>query len=148
MKTLCPCASVLKNTVHTEAAAFSIIRSVNHAAGKRRLGCSGRAARVAAALAVLCGLNAFGGISDMPTLNWLGREKMTDDLRQVALRILREDRELSHHAEVCVGGMPHAENAESAEAGRAALVAAEGCAVGGCLTQRTQRAQRREGLVN
>ena len=34
----------------------------------------------------------------MPTLNWLGREKMTDDLRQVALRILREDRELSHHA--------------------------------------------------
>ncbi len=61
----------------------------------------------------------------MPTLNWLGREKTTDDLRQVALRILREDRELSHSggarlsrpndAEVRTGGMPHAENAESAE---------------------------------
>ena len=66
----------------------------------------------------------------MPTLNWLGREKMTDDLRQVALRILREDPALSHHAERRVGEMPHAENAESAEAGRAALVAAEGRAVG------------------
>ncbi len=61
----------------------------------------------------------------MPTLNWLGREKTTDDLRQVALRILREDPALSHSggprlsrpndAEVRTGGMSHAENAERAE---------------------------------
>lgn len=51
----------------------------------------------------------------MPTLNWLGREKMTDDLRQVALGILREDRELSHHAEDA--GLRRL-NAEEAEEGR------------------------------
>ncbi len=91
----------------------------------------------------------------MPTLNWLGREKTTDDLRQVALRILREDRALSHlggsrlsrpnDAEVRTGGMPHAENAESAEAGRAALVAVEGCAVGGMVSRKERKDRKGEG---
>ena len=56
-------------------------------------GC-GVAARWVFAAAVSLAL--MGGAEDMPTLNWMGRKEVVNAAKDVVMKILREDRELSH----------------------------------------------------
>ncbi len=51
-------------------------------------------------VAVLAALNLFAeGEPKMPTLNWMGREKATKSVKDVVMKILREDKSLSYHAD-------------------------------------------------
>ena len=58
--------------------------------------------RVAIVMAVLCAFGVscagktFGGQSDMPMLNWMGREKATNAVKDVVMKILREDKALGY----------------------------------------------------
>lgn len=46
-------------------------------------------------LAVVAALNLFAeGEPKMPTLNWMGREKATKSVKEVVMKILREDKSL------------------------------------------------------
>ena len=46
-------------------------------------------------VAVLFAYNVFaGGEPKMPTLNWMGREKATNAVKDVVMKILREDKSL------------------------------------------------------
>ena len=46
-------------------------------------------------LAVFTALNLFAeGEPKMPTLNWMGREKATKSVKEVVMKILREDKSL------------------------------------------------------
>ena len=48
-------------------------------------------------MAVLAALNLFAeGEPKMPTLNWMGREKATKSVKDVVMKILREDKSLSY----------------------------------------------------
>ena len=48
-------------------------------------------------LAVVAALNLFAeGEPKMPTLNWMGREKTTKAVKEVVMKILREDKSLSY----------------------------------------------------
>ena len=48
-------------------------------------------------LAVVAALNLFAeGEPKMPTLNWMGREKATKSVKDVVMKILREDKSLSY----------------------------------------------------
>jgi len=51
----------------------------------------------------------------MPTLNWMGREKATKSVKEVVMKILREDKALSY----CSGDnvLVHGDNLEALEAG-------------------------------
>ena len=53
-------------------------------------------------LVALTTLNLFAeGEPKMPTLNWMGREKATNAVKDVVMKILREDKSLGYkfHAE-------------------------------------------------
>ena len=51
-------------------------------------------------LAVMTALALFAeGEPKMPTLNWMGREKATKSVKEVVMKILREDKSLSYHAD-------------------------------------------------
>jgi hypothetical protein len=48
-------------------------------------------------LAVVATLNLFAeGEPKMPMLNWMGREKATKSVKDVVMKILREDKSLSY----------------------------------------------------
>ena len=48
---------------------------------------------------ILAALTIFaGGEPKMPTLNWMGREKATNAVKDVVMKILREDKSLGYKA--------------------------------------------------
>ena len=49
---------------------------------------------IVASWAIMILLFAAKGESNMPMLNWMGREKVTNAIRDVAMKILREDKSL------------------------------------------------------
>ena len=49
---------------------------------------------VVASLAIMILPFAAKGESNMPMLNWMGREKVTNSIKDVAMKILREDKSL------------------------------------------------------
>ena len=49
---------------------------------------------IVASLAIMILLFAAKGESNMPMLNWMGREKVANAIRDVAMKILREDKSL------------------------------------------------------
>lgn len=61
-------------------------------------------------------MNLFAeGESKMPTLNWMGREKATKSVKEVVMKILREDKALSYGSGDNV--LVHGDNLEALEAG-------------------------------
>ena len=50
--------------------------------------------RIVASLAIMILLFAAKGESNMPMLNWMCREKVTNAIKDVAMKILREDKSL------------------------------------------------------
>lgn len=57
---------------------------------------------VVASLAIMILLFAAKGESNMPMLNWMGREKVTNAIRDVAMKILREDKSLGATTGFCL----------------------------------------------
>ena len=66
-------------------------------------------------LAVVAALNLFAeGEPKMPTLNWMGREKATKSVKEVVMKILREDKSLSYGSGDNV--LVHGDNLEALKA--------------------------------
>ena len=66
-------------------------------------------------LAVVAALNLFAeGEPKMPTLNWMGREKATKSVKDVVMKILREDKSLSYGSGDNV--LVHGDNLEALKA--------------------------------
>ncbi len=66
-------------------------------------------------LAVVAALNLFAeGEPKMPTLNWMGREKATKAVKEVVMKILREDKSLSYGSGDNV--LVHGDNLEALKA--------------------------------
>ncbi len=66
-------------------------------------------------LAVVAALNLFAeGEPKMPTLNWMGREKATKSVKEVVMKILREDKLLSYGSGDNV--LVHGDNLEALKA--------------------------------
>ena len=57
---------------------------------------------IVASLAIMILLFAAKGESNMPMLNWMGREKVTNAIKDVAMKILREGKSLG-----LLWGLPH-----------------------------------------
>ena len=57
---------------------------------------------IVASLAIMILLFAAKGESNMPMLNWMGREKVTNAIRDVAMKILREDKSLGATMGFCL----------------------------------------------
>ena len=59
---------------------------------------------VVASLAIMILPFAAKGESNMPTLNWMGREKATNAVKEVVMKILRADKALGYVSRVwCFG---------------------------------------------
>lgn len=56
---------------------------------------------------------AFEGFADMPMLTWLGRDKMTSDMKNVVLKILKEDESLSYGDNASENMLVHGDNLEA-----------------------------------
>lgn len=56
---------------------------------------------------------AFEGFADMPMLTWLGRDKMTNDMKNVVLKILKEDESLSYGDKASENMLVHGDNLEA-----------------------------------
>ena len=55
-------------------------------------------------LAAMAALNLFAeGEPKMPTLNWMGREKATKSVKDVVMKILREDKSLGKCCQCEIG---------------------------------------------
>ena len=66
-------------------------------------------------LAAMAALNLFAeGEPKMPTLNWMGREKATKSVKEVVMKILREDKSLSYGSGDNV--LVHGDNLEALKA--------------------------------
>ena len=64
---------------------------------------------------MMVGLNLFAeGEPKMPTLNWMGREKATKSVKDVVMKILREDKSLSYGSGDNV--LVHGDNLEALKA--------------------------------
>ena len=64
---------------------------------------------------MMVGLNLFAeGEPKMPTLNWMGREKATKSVKEVVMKILREDKSLSYGSGDNV--LVHGDNLEALKA--------------------------------
>lgn len=57
---------------------------------------------IVASLAIMILLFAAKGESNMPMLNWMGREKVANAIRDVAMKILREDKSLGATMGFCL----------------------------------------------
>ena len=69
---------------------------------------------IAACLMACTSVMAAKGEPKMPTLNWMGREKATKSVREVAMKILREDKSLSYGSGDNV--LVHGDNLEALKA--------------------------------
>lgn len=62
---------------------------------------------------ILVATLAFEGFADMPMLTWLGRDKMTNDMKNVVLKILKEDESLSYGDKASENMLVHGDNLEA-----------------------------------